>query len=342
MNVVITDLSECLRWPRGERARVWFAQPRLHVADQPPFVPLHQDPDPTGLDLLRSIVDWERAFGPDDETRFAHAPSLILLPEYSIAPADYAIARDLARSAPHNTLVVFGLGQMTEAQARGIEPDADLWQGDSAGRYTNCAVVAIGGVDGAYLQPKILPAKEEEGIHWPGKIVRYFYGRNLQFVVLICSEFLDRAEHKTTAQAVVDHLLDTGRALNLVIWIQHNRDPRHPEFQASIDQLQMLRSTIFVVNSRGHGAQRLKNFAVSGAIVPNTAMPSHFNVSTRLHHYAEPLRAGISRYVLLRYDNDVNLTETVLAASLHPGGSAEKADLFHTTRPHTFRHRCAC
>jgi len=216
MNVTTTDLTAYLRWPRGERARVWFAQPRLRLTGQPPFIPLRQEPDPTGLDLLRSIVERERALGPDDDTRFARAPSLILLPEYSIAPADYLVARDLARSAPRNSLVVFGLGQMTEAEARAIEPEADLWQGGSAGRYTNCAVVAIGGAESVYLQPKILAAKEEEGIHWPGKIVRYFFGRNVQFVVLVCSEFLDRAEHRTTADAIVDRLLDMGRALNLV------------------------------------------------------------------------------------------------------------------------------
>jgi len=335
MTFQIIDFSERLRWPRGARARVWFAQPRLHLSERPPFIPIRAEPDATGIDLLRAIIERDRAIEPDTDARFTHAPTLILLPEYSVAPNDYEAASALARSASRNTLIIFGLGQLTEAEARRVERD-DLWEGASAGKYTNCAVVTVAGDNKSYLQPKIHAAKEEEGTHWPGKIIRYFLGTNLQFSVLVCSEFLDRAEHKTTADMMVNYLLEKGRALNLIIWIQHNRDPRHAEFRVSVDQLQMLRSTIFVVNSRPAAGARLRNYAVSGGIVPNTAMPSRFDVSTRHHHYSEPLGQGVSRYVILHYENDVNLVETVLSSALHPGGSAEKADLFHTTRPHRF------
>lgn len=301
-----------LTWAKGAIARFWFVQPQFDVALGPPLVPARRGETP-GLRLLRATLRAENNFpAPID------APALILLPELSIHPEEIPTAVTLAQTSRRNTVVIFGVGQLTEDQARRLEPAAELWEGPSEQRFTNCAVVILGGTQELYLQPKIVRSRWETS-HWPGSIVRYFHGQRIQFIVVICSELIDRPQGANTAVAVVEQLAERGRTLNLMIWIQHNPRPRSEDFVESIETFSDLRTTIAIVGSRtNRSAVRLNNHAVSGAIVPHDSLSSHFDLFTKRFHYVEPVpcQKPISRAVLLRYDADAYRVQTVLADSI--------------------------
>ncbi len=330
MELRIVEIRE-VSWTRGEPARFWYVQPRTELPHGAPIVPRRNGKTPA-LRLLESTLEAEKAF-PEPKD----APTFIMLPEFAIHPEEAATAVQVGRRARPNTVVVFGLGHLTEAQARALEPDADLWEGPSEGRLTNCAAVVLGGGGPVYLQPKIVRSRWEQNGHWPGRVVRYFEAKNLQFIVIICSELLDRPNGATTARAIVDDLEERGRQLNLVIWIQHNPRPRSAEFSTSIEQFWRLRSTVVVVGSRvERSTSRVNNYAVCGAIVPQDALAAHFDLLTKRFHYVEPVpsEAALSRVVLLRYDADVYRVHTVLARWIEANVRTAKGALFEESQPY--------
>ena len=97
-------------------------------------------PAPTGLQILQGILQHAHFLEADAK------PAIVVLPEFALPFADVAAARTLIANAPLGTLVVFGIGQMTEAQALSIEDKPDLWHGTADGRFANCAAVGVGGV----------------------------------------------------------------------------------------------------------------------------------------------------------------------------------------------------
>jgi len=110
---------------------------------------------------------------------------------------------------------------------------------------------------------KVVASKEELDCHWPGKVVRYFIGGFFQFVVVICSEMLDRAQAKRRFERFLDKLAEDGRQLSAVFWLQHNPKPRSIDFSQSLEELTHLdRPTIFVAGSRNQSPPRFENFAV--------------------------------------------------------------------------------
>lgn len=325
-----------VNWQPGRPARLWYGQPHLSL-NGPPWVPQRDGPNATGFALLEATLNEETRFPAPTE-----APSLILLPEYSLHPDEVEPARRLiARRARPKTIVVFGVGQMTEDQARAVEDNPHLWDGPSGGRLTNCAVIAFGGSNEVYLQPKIVRSRWEVEL-WQGRVVRYFVGEYVQFMVVICSDLLDRPQHSTAARHIVDTLQRRGWQLNLVIWIQHNPRPRSPEFIHSIESFATLRSspTIVAVGSRGERSPRLNNFAVSGALLPNGALSSRFDLLTKPFHYVEPIspqHIRMSRAVLLRYDVDVYQVNTVLADSISSEDRVAKGALFEDSYPYVIQ-----
>jgi len=318
-----------LHWPRGAAARIWFCQPQVQLPAIAPFRPVNAV---QSLDILRAVLDRDDQMGPS----VGGAPSIVLLPELSIGPDDVAAVRGLISAARTNTLLICGIGHMTAADVDSIEPSTHLCGDPIAEHYANCALIGCGGTDKIFLQPKVVASREELDCHWPGRVVRYFVGGFFQFIVVICSEMLDRAQAMTTIRGVLDKLAENGRQLSAVFWLQHNPKPRSGDFSQSLEELAHLdRPTIFVVGSRNQYPPRLENFAVSGAIFKKAALPKYFNVLTRAFHYVEPVRdsAILSRVVLLRYDVDVNLVETALASAIEDGDRTQRSQLFGSVNP---------
>ncbi len=326
------DLPDLI-WGRGAQARLWYIQPPLVLAG-PPFQPQHQPENPTGLQLLAATIEEAGATPPPSD-----APTIIMLPECSIRPDEIAAARALIRGARTNTLVVFGASQLDELSARALEPGGDLWDGPAAGHFTNVAIIALGGSDRLYLQPKIIRSRHEQDTHWRGRVVRYFRGRHVQFVVVICSELLDRPDGATTVHSVVNEIHANGGRLNLAIWLQHTSNPRSPEFVDSIAEFQVFRTTLLVVSSACDRRTRMNNYGVSGAIIPHDALPRDFSLLTRRFHYAEPIPSPqlASRMVLLRYDAHVHRVDTVLAESIQPDDHAARGAVFEESQPFMLR-----
>ena len=264
------------------------------------------------------------------------APSIILMPELSVGTDDITNLRDLVRAARANTLLICGVGHMTADQVDQIEPSAHLLGVPVPGHYANCAVIGCGGMEEIFLQPKVVPSREELDCHWPGRVVRYFVGEYFQFVVFICSEMLDRAQAMTTIGNVLDELEKHGRHLAAVFWLQHNKRPRSDSFSQSLERITRLdRPTLFIVGSRNRYPPRFENYAVSGALFKKATLSKHFNILTRKFHYVEPVRESIalSRVVLLRYDVDVNLVETVLANAIEDGDRTPRSQVFSSVVP---------
>lgn len=318
-----------LRWPRGASARIWFCQPRVEL---PPLAPFRPTNAARSLELLREVLNRDAQMGAPVDG----APSIVLLPELSIGHADVVTVRGLITAARTNTLVICGIGHMTAENVDSIEASVNLCGEPIAGRYANCALIGCGGSNQVYLQPKVVASKEELDCHWPGKVVRYFVGGFFQFVVVICSEMLDRAQAKTTIREVLDKLAENGRQLSAVFWLQHNPKPRSADFSQSLEELTHLdRPTIFVAGSRSQSPPRFENFAVSGALFKKSALPTHFDTLTRTFHYVEPVpdSVDLSRVVLLRYDVDVNLVETTLATAIEVNDRTPRSQLFSSVTP---------
>jgi len=324
-----------LIWAPGTQARLWYAQPPLSLTG-PPFQPQHQPGRPTGLELLSAILREARGAPPAS----AQAPTFIMLPECSIRPDEIDAALALIRDSVTNTIVVFGASQIDEAQAHSLEPGADLWDGASAGHFTNVAIIGIGGSDQIYLQPKIVRSLIEQDTHWRGRVVRYFKGRHVQFIVVICSELIDRPEGATTVREVINEIHASGGNLNLAIWIQHNPKPRSDEFADSIAEFRVFRTTVLVVASASDRQTRVNNFGVSGAIIPHDALPKYSSILTRRFHYSEPIGSvrTASRIVLLRYDAHVYRVDTVLAESIQSQDHAERGAIFEESQPFLLRN----
>lgn len=318
-----------LRWPRGTSARMWFCQPRVELTTQAPFRPTAAV---RSLDTLRAVLDRDAQMAAPAE----NAPSIVLLPELSVGLADIADLRVLIKTARANTLVICGIGHMTAAEIDPIEASGHLCGEPVVGCYANCALIGCGGSDQIFLQPKVVASREELDCHWPGRVVRCFVGGFFSFVVFICSEMLDRAQARTTIRDVLDKLGENTQELTAMFWLQHNPKPRSGDFAQSLDELTHLdRPTVFVVGSRNESPPRLENFAVSGALFKKAALPRHFNVLTRRFHYVEPISdsTALSRVVLLRYDVDVNLVDTVLASAIEDGDRTQRSQLFGSVVP---------
>ena len=264
------------------------------------------------------------------------APSIILLPELSIGPGDVRTLRTLITAARPNTLLICGVGHMTATQVDAIEQSAPLCGEPVEGHYANCAIIGCSGTDKFFLQPKVVASREELDCHWPGKVVRYFMGEYFSFVVLVCSEMLNRAQARTTIHDVLDIIARDNRQEPVVFWLQHNPKPRSAEFSQSLEELAHFeRPSVFVVGSRKACPPRLKNFAVSGALFKKSVLPKHFNVLTRQFHYVEPIAGleALSRVVLLRYDVDVNLVSTTLGSAIEANDRTSRSQLFGSVSP---------
>ena len=328
MDVDYKDLNG-IRWPPGSSARLWFCQPRVELTAQAPFSPT------TGaesLDLLRAVLDLDARMGAPADG----APSIILLPELSVSRTDLDAVRGAIRGARANLLLIAGMGHMSGAEIDAIEPSGNLCGEPIVGHYANCALIACSGSDQVFLQPKVVASREELDCHWPGTVVRYFNARNFSFVVLICSEMLDRAQARTTIRAVLDKLGEDNRQLGAIFWLQHNPKPRAIDFSQSLEEVSRLeRPTLFVVGTRGSHPPRFENHAVSGAVFRKSTLPAHFNVLTRQFHYAEPVAEcePLSRLVLLRYDVDVNLVDTALASAIQDEDRTPRSQLFSRVVP---------
>jgi hypothetical protein len=328
---VLEEYIPVLAWPRGEKGTVWFLQPRLHVSRTHPFQHRAPPATPTPFQLLRAAYDHEMA------RPLETGPVFFLLPEFALAPGDCASLRDLLRGSPARFIFVAGVGQLQRDQALNIDGRAELWDVPSPDTYTNCALVAFGGYDHLYLQPKIVPSGPERDHHWAGRAVRYFHGDRLSFAVLICSEFYAQPDDETTLRQVLDALDASQRKLRLLIWIQHNRKPRSDAFSRSIQQLSELSATTtaFLVCSRADPPGRLDNYAVSGALVPHDSLPARFCDLDRRFHYVEPIPgAHHARVVLLRYDADAYRVRTTLADTLHAASGVAKIALFQAASPY--------
>lgn len=332
VNIEEIELTN-LRWRRGHKARVWFLQPQLIIDTIPPYIPRILAGEPTAFELIKATLEYEKQFDPPDD-----APTIILLPEFSVLPDQIQQIRDLVTNhVRENTLLVLGLSHLNDRQARQVE-DKDLWNGPSENKFTNCALILTGGSSVVHLQPKIVPSQWEFSCHWEGKTIRYFQGQYFAFIVVVCSELLSRPERQTTAASIVDYLLRHNRKLNLMIWLQHNEKPRSPEFVQSVEQLKTFEPTIFVASSRSNRPGRGNNYSVSGAIVPHKALASRFKVLNKRFHYIEPMQnsAEMSRAVLLRYDAHVYRVDTVLADCIAESGRTEKSALFEESQPYCF------
>jgi hypothetical protein len=327
-------LPNGLAWRPGDQGIVWFLQPRLQVDPSiRPFRHRQISKLPSPMDLLEAACRQEQ-----ERQRGGQAvPTLFLMPEFSLDPdRDLERARALVSGCPANFLIVAGLGQMSLDCARTIE-DADLWETPGPGALVNCASIMVGGQATVWLQPKIVPAGPERDYHCPGKVVRYFYGGGLSFVVLICSELFDRPEGNTTVQQVLNRLRAESRNLTFVMWIQHNKKPRSNAFRESLRQLAQTTPApmVLLVSSRGDRPGRRDNFAVSGAIVPHAVLPRAFCHLDRRFHYVEPLDGvpDFARVVLLRYDAEAYRVCTALPGDLGHGASVSRSALFEQSEP---------
>ncbi len=225
-----------LHWPRGGSARIWFCQPQVELSPLAPFRPTNAA---RSLELLREVLNRDAQMG----APVSGAPSIVLLPELSIGHTDVATVRGLITTARTNTLVICGIGHMDAEDVDSIEASVNLCGEPIAGRYANCALIGCGGGNQVFLQPKVVASKEELDCHWPGKVVRYFIGGFFQFVVVICSEMLDRAQAKTTIREILDKLAEDGRQLSAVFWLQHNPKPRSIDFSQSLEESHTSRSS---------------------------------------------------------------------------------------------------
>ena len=325
---------EGLTWKPGKQARLWLAQPQLSVTDTPPYICQPNGTAASGFSLLKAIlVEEEKHEEPLD------APSFIVLPEFAIRPDEIEDVRLLIGAARRNTVIIFGVGHIVEAQARTIEA-SDLWLGPSYDKCTNCAGIGVGGSDRLHLQPKIVPSGPEKDYLWKGKKILYFVGNAVQFTVVICSELLDQPGGDTTLSQLVREVRDRNLTLNLIFWLQHNKDPRSAEFNKSLASLTAIQPqpTVLVISSRQHRPDRLKNYAVSGAIVPHSALSPRFQDLDGRFRYIEPIADDpssypMSRLVLLRYDADVHYITTALADDLAPGGKTATNAYFEQSLP---------
>ena len=102
----------------------------------------------------------------------------------------------------------------------------------------------------------------------------------------------------------------------------------------------MYEPQILVVSSRSNRPERIDNFSVSGAIVPQCALSSGFDILDAHYRYVEPLsqtaNLQMSRIVLLRYDADVYRVRTVLPAYLQKTDGAAKSGLFRDCDPYSW------
>jgi hypothetical protein len=313
---------------KNEPVRVWYGQPVLTVTGAPPYEPVI-GPKPSALEILRAILSHADLLAHDNG-------AIVALPELSIRFAEIAEVRKMIAAAPVGTLVVFGAGQMTAAQALSIENKPALWEGDAAGRYANCAVVGMGGHDQLFLQPKLLRSAWEQDWHWPGRIVRCFTGSYVRFTTFICSDLLNRPGNSSYLNWLHEELERDSEKLTFALWLQHNQKPRSSQFSNAIDTVgRMNRATIVVVGSRmASREKRFENYAVSGAFVSRSAFPSDFNKFTHRFHYVEQANAEVSRAVLLRYDADAYQVKTVLADALDVRDRVEKGELFDSSQPY--------
>ena len=319
-----------LSWPPGTLARVSFCQPALSLSAQPPYIPV--GPAST-LALFEAVLAQDAALGQPE----GGAPSIIIMPELALAPTDVLRVRELMATARANTLLVAGVGQMTQAQVDTIEPDhGTLFEASAQNLYSNCALIVCAGAARAYLQPKIVPSAGEHGHLWPGQVVRYFSGTHFAFVVSVCSDLLERAGERTTVRWLLGELDAENFKLSALFWLQHNRNPRSVHFQQSLEALAVeARPTVFVCGSRGKKTDRYENYSVSGAFFQRHAFPRKFRLLTQPFHYVEPVAnpKQLSRVVLLRYDVDVNQVQTVLASALETKDTISRSQLFLSVRP---------
>ena len=323
-----------LRRVRHIASRVWYLQPKLALSNEAPFVPVLDGATSHALQLIRACVRKEcKDFPPPTE-----APTLILVPELAIHPSEFTLLRSELRACHGNTLFVGGLGHMTEAQARAIE-NADLWDGPSDGRYTNCALVAVGGSDQFFLQPKIVPSATERDFHWKGKGIRLFTGTDVAFGVVVCSELLDRPLHETTLKTFLQESANKNCHLSFVIWVQHNPKPRSGEFDSSLQQLRTHSNStaVLIVDSSPHRPERYESYGVSGAIVAHEYLPLEFRFLAGRHHCVEPVGTGLhlGRIVLLRYDADAVLVNTVFCDAIDIHSKTAKT-LFENIRHYSY------
>jgi hypothetical protein len=287
-----------------------------------------------GLTLLRAASQEEGRFDPPTT-----APAIILLPEMALSPSEIPDVRTLVRGARTNTLFICGVGQLTHEQANSVEPGADLWDGPSGGRYTNCAIIGLGGTDLLFLQPKIVPSRLEKDSHWPGRLIRYFTGDYLAFAVLICSELLARPADTETLAVTLDLLAKQNVALHSIFWLQHNEKPRSLQFSTSIAHLAKPEAvpTAFLVCSREDRPLRYEHYAVAGAIIPHIGLPTTFEDLDAAYRYVEPLpnQAPLGRLVLLRYDADAYAVVTSRPRSSPTGRpGTEKGAVFEQAIPY--------
>ena len=316
---------------KNEPLSIWYGQPIVRLPDDPPFVP-QPGAYATGLQILRGILE-HRDFRESDSK-----PAFVILPELAIPFADIATARTLIAAAPKGTLVAFGAGQMTEEQALSIEAKPELWEGEAAGRFANCAVIGIGGYDRLFLQPKLLKSNLEKDWHWPGKVVRCFVGDYIRFSTFICSDLLNRPGDTSYMAWLHDQLDKDQNKLTFAFWLQHNPKPRSDQFLNAIEAVgKMDRTTVVIVGSRtADPERRFENYAVSGAFASRAVFPSEFNKFTHRFHYVERADDDVSRAVLLRYDADAYRVRTVLADALDSADKVEKGELFDSSQPYVF------
>jgi hypothetical protein len=266
------------------------------------------------------------------------------MPELALPFAQIDAAKKVFKTAPTNTLFVFGVSGMTDEQVIALEPalskekNCGLWGGPRETKLANCAVVAVGQSEALYLQPKLVQSRFENDLLWCGNAVRYFKADGFRFIVLICSDLLDAPEHRTVPAAIVDEIRNKEGALELCVWLQYNEKPRSRLFLEGIGAFRRSATTVLTVNTRRPGPKRFENFGVSGALVPQEALPAEASVLTKRFHYIEPLDddVAISRMVLLRYDADIYRVKTVRADAVRDAG-VQKGALFQESQPYVFR-----
>jgi len=316
---------------KDEPLSIWYGQPTLQLTDVPPFVP-QPGTHASALQILQGILE-HRDFRESD-----CKPAIVVLPELSVPYPDIAAARTLISNAPQGTLVVFGAGQMTAGEALSLEDRPDLWDGEAAGKFANCAVIGLGGFDRVFLQPKLLKSAVEQDWHWPGRIVRCFKGEYVRFSTFICSDLLNRPGNSSYMAWLYEELEREQEKLTFALWLQHNPKPRSKQFSNAIEAVgKMKQTTIIVVGSRmAPGGKRFENYAVSGAFAIRAVFPSEFNKFTHRFHYTEQADSEVSRAVLLRYDADAYRVRTVLADALDASDKVEKGELFDSSQPYVF------
>jgi hypothetical protein len=328
--MIVTDVKlDRIEWPPGTVGRLWFCQPKIMLPAAAPFRPVNGEQT---FSLLEAVLTTDAALGAPP----GGAPSIILMPELCISPGRLHDLVARMQAARANTLLVCGVGHLTAKEMDDFEPSKELCGEPVAGCYANCALVAQGGSDRVYLQPKIVPSSGELDTHWAGKTVKYFQAGYFSFAVFVCSEMLNRAATVTSIRQVLDHLAKETKNLSAIFWLQHNRRPRAVDFSQSLEEFAKLdRPTLVVVGSAAEAPPRYENFGVSGALLKRVVLPRRFDLLTRKFHYVEPVKSSeaLSRVVLLRYDVDVNLVHSVLANAIEPDARTEKSQFFEAVRP---------